>query len=239
MFRNSGGGHRKSIPAAASAAIESSIATHLLTMHRVLLEVGIVQISEAPPEDAAEHDLAQRITAEFRRTLPALRIASKWLRANLRYLAQAWQQLMADSVGNDGSSKPKGRRRESDRRSSAAPATVSMPGLSEFWRSYAQFATALWRIFPQQKLPKLVTTLEEDIEMAGFLPLKKYVPADVVGVAVSPKDGASDDRGGVNSKLLPPEQVHPNEEQLMRIADILADAVALGRDDVRDNQLHV
>ncbi|KAH9847020.1 hypothetical protein C2E23DRAFT_890348 [Lenzites betulinus] len=232
MFRNSGGGHRKSIPAAASAAIESSIATHLLTMHRVLLEVGVIQISEAPPEDAAEHDLAQRITAEFRRTLPALRIASKWLRANLRYLAQAWQQLMSDGTGNDGSSKPKNRRRDSDRRSSAPPATANVPGLPDFWQAYAQFATALWRIFPQQKLPKMGTTLEEDVEMAGFLPLKKFVPAEVVSVAALNKDEAADVSGGANSKLLPPEQVHPNEEQLMRIADILADAVALGRDDI-------
>ncbi|OJT10040.1 Protein SMG7 [Trametes pubescens] len=239
MFRNSSSGsHRRSIPAAVTATVESSIAAHLLTMHRVLLEVGIVQIAEAPPEDAAEHDLAQRITAEFRRTLPALRIGSKWLRANLRYLAQAWQQYTANGTTADtpSPSKPKGRdrRRDSDRRSSGPPTTPTMPGLPEFWRSYAQFATALWRMFPQQKLPKLVTTLDEDIEMAGFLPLKKFVPSEVVGAATASKDVPVDDRNGGPAKMktLQPEQVHPNEEQLMRIADLLADAQALARDEI-------
>ncbi|KAI0634007.1 hypothetical protein C8Q77DRAFT_1055468 [Trametes polyzona] len=240
MFRNSGAGaHKRSMSATAAAAVEGSIATHLLAMHRVLLEVGVVQIAEAPPEDAAENDLAQRITAEFRRTLPALRIASKWVRANLRYLAQVWQQLVAADAAADATtaSKTKGRdrRREGDRRSSGAPLAIPvMPSLADFWQSYARFATALWRVFPQQKLPKLATSLDEDVEMAGFLPLKKFVPSEVVSASTSPKDTPSDDHGvaASRSKLLPPEQVHPNEEQLMRISDLLADAQALARDEI-------
>ncbi|KAI0364993.1 hypothetical protein BV20DRAFT_1056743 [Pilatotrama ljubarskyi] len=240
MFRNSsGGGHRRNTPAAASAAVESSIVTHLLTMHRVLLEVGIVQIAEAPPEDAVEHDLAQRITAEFRRTLQALRIGSKWLRANLRYLAQGWQHLAAQGAGAESTSAPakskgRDRRRENDRRSSSVPAAVPMPGLPDFWRTYAQFSTALWRVFPQDRLPKDATTFDEDVEMAGFLPLKKFIPNEVISAVASFKDGSKDDRNGTTSaaKVLRPEQVHPNEEQLMRIADLLADAVALARDEI-------
>ncbi|KAH9886219.1 hypothetical protein C8Q73DRAFT_283533 [Cubamyces lactineus] len=226
--------HRRSMPAGAAAAVESSIATHLISMHRVLLEVGIVQIAEAPPEDAGEHDLAQRITAEFRRTLPALRIAGKWLRSNSRYLGQAWQQLFAPSEGGDATtSKPKGRernRRGSDRRSSGGALVIH--GIMEFWRAYAQFSTALSRAFPQDKLPKTSTSFEEDIELAGFLPLKKLVPSEIVGTAAAPKEGAV--RNGTTSpgfQVVQPEEVHPNEEQLMRIADLIADAHALVKDD--------
>ncbi|KAI0330016.1 hypothetical protein GY45DRAFT_1371115 [Cubamyces sp. BRFM 1775] len=227
--------HRRSVPAGAAAAIESSIATHLVSMHRVLLEVGIVQIAEAPPEDAGEHDLAQRITAEFRRTLPALRIAGKWLRSNSRYLGQAWQQLFASEDGESSSSKPKGRdrnRRGGDRRSSGGALVIH--GIMEFWRAYAQFSTALTRAFPQDKLPKTSTSFEEDIELAGFLPLKKLVPSEIVGTAAAPKEGAKDARNGTTSpgfQVVQPDEVHPNEEQLMRIADLIADAHALVKDD--------
>ncbi|KAL7284547.1 hypothetical protein ACG7TL_001839 [Trametes sanguinea] len=239
MFRNSSSnGHRKSGPAGASAAIESSIAGHLLAMQRVLLEVGIVQIAEAPAEDTAEHDLAQRITAEFRRTLPALRIAGKWLRANLRYLAQAWQQLVASEEGEMTPSKQnsRDRRRGGDRRASGGPPAMIVPGLRQFWRTYAHFSTVLWRAFPQERLPKITTTLEEDVEMAGFLPLKKFVPNDVVSVVGASKDAAKDVSNGAahngGFQVVQPEQVHPNEEQLMRISDLLADALALARDDI-------
>ncbi|KAI9068647.1 hypothetical protein FKP32DRAFT_1663640 [Trametes sanguinea] len=239
MFRNSpSNGHRKSGPAGASVAIESSIAGHLLAMQRVLLEVGIVQIAEAPSEDTAEHDLAQRITAEFRRTLPALRIASKWLRANLRYLAQAWQQLVTSEDGETTPSRQHGRerRRGGDRRASGGSPAMVVPGLRLFWRTYAHFSTVLWRAFPQERLPKTTTTLEEDIEMAGFLPLKKFVPNDVVSVVGASKDAAKDGNNSATHnggfKVVQPEQVHPNEEQLMRISDLLADALALARDDI-------
>ncbi|CDO71518.1 hypothetical protein BN946_scf184910.g17 [Trametes cinnabarina] len=239
MFRNpSSNGHRRNMHAGAATAIESAIAGHLLAVHRVLLEVGIVQIAEAPTEDTAEHDLAQRITAEFRRTLPALRTGSKWLRANLRYLSQAWQQLVASEEGEGPPAKPKSRdrRRGSDRRSSGGSGTAVAPGLREFWRTYAHFSTVLRRAFPQDRLPKTTTTLEEDVEMAGFQPLKRFVLSEVVsvvGVAKdAPKEGSNNGAAHNGFRMVQPEQVHPNEEQLMRIADLLSDAVSLARDDI-------
>lgn len=228
MFRTSAvNGAKKGQSVASSAAVESSIASHLLLMHRVLLEVGIVQIAEAPPEDAGEHDLAQRITAAFRRTLPALRMAGKWVRVNIRYVANSTQD------GGAAKAKGRDRRRNSDKRSSSMSLTTPIPGLTEFWRAYAQFSTALLRAFPPQELPTLTTTLEEDVEMAGFLPLKTFVPSEVVGAGTSKagsKEARNDAAGG---QTVPPEQVHPNVEQLMRIADILADAQALAKHEVR------
>ncbi len=234
MFRTAPtNGHKKGPSPATSSAVESSIASHLLIMHRVLLEVGVVQIAEVPPEDAVEHDLAQSITAAFRRTLPALRIASKWLRANVRYVSQPTQP---DSESSSSRSKGRDRRRGSDRRSTSVSLSVTIPGLPEFWRAYAQFSTALHRAFPPDKLPKLVTTLEEDVEMAGFSPLKKFVPGEVVSAAAN-KEGAKDARNSSANgapQAVPPEQVHPNEEQLMRIADLLVDAQGLVKDEVCD-----
>lgn len=242
MFRTASmHGHKKGLSPAAYVAIESSIAGHLLLFHRVLLEVGIAQMEEAPPEDASESDLAQHITAAFRRTLPALRIASKWLRANLRYVTQASQASV--TTESEVHLKTKGRdRRRGDRRSTSLPITPSIPGVPEFWRTYAQFSTVLCRDFPADKLPQLTNLLEEDIEMAGFLPLKKFVPEQVVGTAMPNKENGKplpNDPFNAGFQTILPEQVHPNEEQLMRIADLLTDAQAIADDEVRCKQLFV
>ena len=79
MTRNpsSGGNNaRRAALAVSAAATEHRIGTHLLCLHRTLLEIGVAQLEETP-EDAGDQDLAQRITAIFRRMLPALRMASK------------------------------------------------------------------------------------------------------------------------------------------------------------------
>ena len=242
MFRSAPtNGHKKGSSPSSSSVIESSIAGHLLMMHRVLLEVGVVQIAEGPPEDAGEHDLAQRITAAFRRTLPALRIASKWLRANSRYVSQPGANG-AESEASSSKSRGRVRRRGQDRRSVSVSLSLTIPGLSEFWRAYAQFSTALHKAFPLEKLPKLVTILEEDVEMAGFSPLKRFVPGEVVSATSVSKEGVKDVRSGSANgaaQTVLPEQVHPNEEQLMRIADLLIDAQAVAAEEVYRTYLFV
>ena len=53
------------------------------------MQIGEKELAEKPEDsiqDNLSRDLAQRITAIFRRTLPALRIASKWLRSNISYI---------------------------------------------------------------------------------------------------------------------------------------------------------
>jgi hypothetical protein len=134
-----------------SSAIESRILTHLVGLHQSLLEIGIVELAEAPPEDAS--DLAQRITAVFRRTLPALRIASKWLRANFKYVTQSqYSKHKPDSRG--------------------AQVLLSAGDASAFWAAYSQVYHTLSRLFPAERLPHMNSPLEEDLEMRGFLPLK-------------------------------------------------------------------
>jgi hypothetical protein len=196
-----------------AVAIESHIATHVLGLHRVLLECGLVELAESPPQDAAENDLAQRITATFRRTLPALRIAGKWLRANFKYVQG--QQSGVTKTNEELVSTKKEKRK--------GGASFSITGVPLFWESYAQFMSALYRLFPEGSLPALTSPLEEDVDMRGFLPLKKLM--------VGEEKGDLESKGGGNKAVT---QVHPNEEQLMRIADLLNDAKMLIEFEVRN-----
>lgn len=215
------------------AATESNIVTHLLATHRVLLENGSVELAEAPPEDAEEGDLAQRITATFRRTLPALRMAGKWLRSNTRYLSQG---LKRTTNGEEESPAPKDAStpRSKDKRNGGSAIVIG--GILDFWREYVRFCEALVNAFPVEKLPELRTQLEEDIDMAGFLPLRKYM-AGVDGKPLGTARHPPSENGKTNGDALQErpvqarDQVHPNEEQLMRIADILTDAKAVAEDE--------
>lgn len=195
--------------AGTAVIIESRIFTHLLNLHHSLLEVGRDELKEPPPMDAAENDLAQRITATFRRTLPALRIASKWLRANFKYMTQDPElTAIKDSAKATGEEVHRGN-----------PPNIRGHSTTtvQFWQTYAEFLRALSRAFPADKLPSPKLPLEEDVEMRGFLPLKKLMgetagsPEEKQSVATAQKQ----------------EQVHPNVEQLMRIADLLEDAQTL------------
>lgn len=196
------------------SVIESRILTHVIAIHRVLLEVGAAELA-VPPEDAAENDLAQRITAPFRRTLPALRIASKWLVANIKYVVHAAQSAVGDQLGSTGKGTRGG----------------LIDGFSLFWAKFAQFYSALSRVFPSASLPPLTTPLDEDIDLKGFLPLRDLL---VRGGTLTDAIRGNEAEGQQNGA--PPhgrEKVHPNEEQLMRIWDLLEDAKSLAQLEVR------
>ncbi|KAH7929298.1 hypothetical protein BV22DRAFT_1144318 [Leucogyrophana mollusca] len=203
--------HAEQVPP--SAMIESQISSHVIAMHRALLEIGAVELTETPPEDAAENDLAQRITATFRRTLPALRIANKWLLANFKY-------VMHSSAALDGG-------RPSYQGVDNKPGSIA--DIPSFWTQYARFFCALRRAFPADRLPSLTAPLEEDIDMRGFLPLRNLMAGE------SASRGESAARKGNTSGNSGREKVHPNEEQLMRISDLLRDAKALAAFEVRAN----
>lgn len=193
---------------ASADSSESQILTHVIAIHRVLLEIGAAELA-VPPEDAAENDLAQRITAPFRRTLPALRIASKWLVANIKYLLHAAQPSVEERPGPIG----KGTLR------------ISVEGLPLFWARFAQFYSALNGIFPSARLPSLTTPLDEDIDLKGFLPLRDLLVDGSVWADAVPGNEIEGQRNGTSPRGR--EKVHPNEEQLMRIWDLLTDARSL------------
>ncbi|KAK2460824.1 hypothetical protein APHAL10511_007294 [Amanita phalloides] len=190
-----------------SVLLEWYIVKHVLDMHRALLEIGRDELN-VPPSHDTKDDLGQQITATFRRTLPALRVASKWLRANTKYLSQdpefsAYVQKKKGVIANNSLHQISGH-----------PHQISGHSYHtrRFWEMYAEFSRTLARTFPLSKLPKLTAPLEEDIELGGFLPLKRLM-----------NDIRTDDQG----RIKPREEVHPNDEQLMRIADLHEDSKAI------------
>ncbi|KAF8173689.1 hypothetical protein BJ912DRAFT_1033967 [Pholiota molesta] len=213
MIRDTSVSHNRSNnhvppPPGTSVLIEWALLSHLLDLHLDLLEVGKDELKDPPTMDDPD-ELAQRISATFRRTLPALRIASKWLRANYKYVAQdqefgAFHEIES-AKGVEVQKK--------------APHKISGYSIKtiQFWKTYAQFILALSQAFPVAKLPSFDRPLEEDIEMRGFLPLRK-----LMGETKKGENG-----GKVTPGNQAREQVHPNVEQLMRIADLLDDAKIL------------
>jgi len=178
------------------AIVESQILNHVLTVHQSLLKIGADELV-FPPEDTAENDLAQRISAAFRRTLPALRVASKWLLANLKYVVHTTPSIASSQVEEIQG--------------------VSIPDMPDFWQHYTSFYTTLSQLFPAEKLPSLLSPLDEDVELRGFLPLRNLMISDTTSTDVH-------EGNGVAAARPQGREVHPNEEQLMRISDLLKDA---------------
>lgn len=203
--KRSGSDISSSVPS--TTAIEMRIFMHVLTLHRILMEIGLRELAEPPPKDAdSENDLAQRITAAFRRTLPALRIAGKWLKANYKYVMQnETTAIISTATKHEGRS----------------------PAVAQFWETYAHFFCALSRAFPMERLPSLKAPLEEDVEMRGFLPLRKMMGETRLSNAS--ENGSTEGLALSQTR----EEVHPNEEQLMRISDLLFDARAVVEMEVR------
>ncbi|CAE7092886.1 unnamed protein product [Rhizoctonia solani] len=179
--------------------LETRIIAHLVALYTVLLEIGTREIQEGVGEAGGmegdgrqrSEQLAQRITGTFRRTLPALRIANKWTKANVRYL----QQFPLEDV------------QELDPASPTLPNTMR-PSLALFWRAWSRFDAQLSQAFPLDLLPPVTVDLEEDIDMKGFSPLKWDL-------------GSNSSRAAGGNEVA---SVHPNEEQLMRIGDLIVDA---------------
>uniref|UniRef100_A0A0W0GCB1 Telomerase activating protein est1 n=1 Tax=Moniliophthora roreri TaxID=221103 RepID=A0A0W0GCB1_MONRR len=201
-----------------SAVIEARLFTHVLSLHRALLEVGIEQLREPAPL-GPDDDLAQRIVVEFRRTLPALRIASKWLLANFKLVMQDPESL--------GIRSGKGRKEKASNGKTSGRISATSSETITFWEKYAEFLRALARAFPMNKLPDLPFPLAEDIEMRGFLPLRGMLDWNKEEhVEKTGTNGASQD---VDHEDVPTEEkeVHPNVLLLMRIKDLLKDAMSL------------
>ncbi|KAG8778681.1 hypothetical protein FRC12_024858 [Ceratobasidium sp. 428] len=184
------------------ASPETRIVAHILALCTALLELGAKEIEEGvreateltsdPDDSPISERLAQRITGTFRRTLPALRIASKWVKSNVEYIQRHAAPASEPSTPAEDpvSSNP------------------TRPDPASFWLAWARFSTQLSVAFPLDSLPEMTVTLEEDIDMKGFAPLKRGMSGE-------------DQKGG---EEVDAASVHPNEEQLMRIGDLIVDA---------------
>ncbi|CEH12730.1 Nonsense-mediated mRNA decay protein [Ceraceosorus bombacis] len=269
LWRTSGGGTQKkekpknSLPNTSGVIAspvdgvyaEHFILSHVLGLFDALVKFGTAQTREAlrsqasavggtsnPPQDSAS--AARNITAAFRRTLPALRVCSKWTKSHLEYISRCSEQAAATSSQDSGStrtaSQSQEERAEADAKASAEAALVrTTPAL---WRTYADFANLIRFAFPFDILPKLSVmgsggaaplALEEDSDLRGFAPLRKatmYVNGDTPGSAIAAHDGNHASPHS-SPRTARPSQVHPNDEQLMRIADLLIDAKVMAESD--------
>jgi len=209
---------------------EQQILSHLIGVMTVLVEVACCETREAleaakrdadkkPSGSESSSVMARNITAAFRRMLPALRIASKWLKSHVDYVqrsknppakSESMEQEPAEVV-EEASTKQ--RKELSD-------------AVGAFWSQYVAFLNVIRFAFPFDQLPKLGTmgqsgmtslNFEEDRDMRGFVPMKKAILIDA-------KLNALTDNQGEN-------QLHPNEEHFIRIADILIDAKVIAESD--------
>lgn len=92
-----------------------------------------------------------------------------------------------------------------------AEPTKTATGLTEtlknFWTTYESFLDVLFEVFPPSQYDTVNVDLEEDTEYNGFSPFKGLIqPID---------------------NTIPLNQVHPNDEFVLRISDILADGATL------------
>lgn len=197
-------------------AEEASLSA-LLEVFVTLLSVGAGQVESVLSSDAfasaiaddddiggndgagaVEVQLHQHISAVLRRMLPSMRILSKWLKLHLDYISRFQLRdgtpVEAHSVSEVGG-------------------TIEL-----FWTAYYRFIESLARAFPLGQLPMCDQPLEEDEDMRGYLPVAR-------GFAhyENDKDGEMDDDGGALGGG-DDKRRHPNEEQLMRIADLEIDA---------------
>jgi hypothetical protein len=99
--------------------------------------------------------------------------------------------------------------------------------ITTFWTEYKRLMLAFARVFPLVQLPSLIEPLEEDLDMRGFLPLSR-------GLTATDQIYSED----VNVASSTRQEVHPNEEQLMRISDLLVDVRLLMQTEVSCARSH-
>ncbi|EFP75168.2 uncharacterized protein PGTG_01761 [Puccinia graminis f. sp. tritici CRL 75-36-700-3] len=184
-------------PPAHSYTTEVNATVHFLQFSAALLSVARDELRSID-ESTHPGDLSQNIPAVLRRILPTMRIISKWVlsghfnhinRVKLRLARSKKLKLNSQLVTAE----------------------------AEFWTQYHQAIELAKQHFPIDKLPSLEVffTLEEDLELAGFLPIERAMKI----------------HQSTSSK--PPDQLefppscgtcHPNEEHLMRLGDLQRDA---------------
>lgn len=86
-----------------------------------------------------------------------------------------------------------------------------------FWEHYSVFVAALVKVFPIHQLPSITGPLEEDIDLRGFGPLSR---------GLTTHGGRRLDENNGNE---PEDEVQHDhdEEQLMRISDVLVDMMLI------------
>lgn len=182
-----------------------------------------------------EFDPASNISAILRRTLPSLRVLSKWIIGQLDYIGRVGARVLAKEVKStsqlqfnvDGRSEDDGSDVEdqNDNRLQlqsgySVKSDALERSIGSFWRTFADFSNSIRTAFPSSLLPNPIGTwLEEDVDLLGFAPLRKGMKE-------------ASDSNAVTEISRVGKGMHPNEEQLMRILDIQLNAVLIADTEV-------
>jgi hypothetical protein len=207
--------------AASSIVVEHSILLHLCGLAQAMLDIGANEVVEAMADDGDEPGNVtqtgsrakdQRISPTLRRMLPALRLLSKWMKAHIGYVQKSRRQVQAQSMSSE----------DPDSTTSAASVLAyeqMAAGVDRMWSSYANFVNVIRYAFPFEGLPTLGSAtlgqsgmsgidFEEDRDVRGFIPLRKGAMVEIRSL---------DD-------IVPNPIISPEDEHLIRIADIIIDA---------------
>ncbi|BGP32178.1 hypothetical protein JCM10296v2_003958 [Rhodotorula toruloides] len=224
--------------------LEPHILVHLFSLYTVLLSISTSETLElvstnqaalnAPPPPAS-----QNISAVLRRALPSIRILNRWLVAQVEYVGRVEARVEASerrrartstsTTGGEAIEEAQNPSLDSSGANSTTSGTnplrrVSLGELRAafdgFWTAYADFSNTLKLAFPVSELPPLDdgAWLDEDVELLGF-------------AAVKSRAGASGADSSAKEIRRVGRDVHPNDEQLMRVAESQRDAARLAESD--------
>ncbi|PWN23271.1 hypothetical protein BCV69DRAFT_113965 [Microstroma glucosiphilum] len=208
--------------------VELQLLDHVLSTAQALFDIATTQSRIAlenaslPPSGTGSKGAARdgqspatkNLTPVMRRVLPATRIASKWIKSHLDYIDRSQQTCISKAA--EGFASVKGSSNNAEAVACAAAELSLIQRVEDFWASFVIFTNTLRYAFPFDALPSLGTvrptgaaplSLEEDTDLRGFIPTRRGMLTQD-DKPINPADRA----------------LHPNEEQLMRIADLLVDA---------------
>lgn len=233
--------------------VEFQVTAHVLGVFRELAAVGTTE-TRAAIEANKELEMAlqqmdgqsnsiRNLTAVVRRTLPALRIVTKWTKTHLEYM-QRIEKRARDAMEQSGETDPVVVRSDmevlpdSERPNPHLVAYAdTLESMDRCWSQYVDLINSLRYAFPFDSLPNIgkvgavgapALCLEEDSDMRGFAPTRKATQSTIPGgttISVGMGEACA------NIEAVKPSQVHPNEEQLMRIADLMIDAKVIAESD--------
>ena len=233
--------------------VEFLVTAHVLGVFRELTAIDTAETREA--FDANQQVAAalqqadgtsapiRNLTAVVRRTLPALRIVTKWTKTHLEYM-QRIEKRARDAMQLYGETDPVVVRSDMEVRPDSErphPHHVAyadtLESVDRCWSQYVDLINSLRYAFPFDSLPNIgkvgsvgapALCLEEDSDMRGFAPTRKATQSTIPGgttINVGMGEACA------NMEAVRSSQVHPNEEQLMRIADLMIDAKVIAESD--------
>ncbi len=187
--------------------VEFQVTAHVLGVFRELAAVDTVETREAFDNSKQTEDLnlasdgqaaspVRNLTAVVRRTLPALRIVTKWTKTHLEYM-QRIEKRARDALQQYGETDPVVIRSEMEARPDSERAhphhaayADTLESMAQCWSQYVDLINSLRYAFPFDSLPNIgkvgavgapALCLEEDSDMRGFAPTRKATQSTIPG----------------------------------------------------------